>query len=84
LRRTRIDEGVAYEASFNQTVAEGWVAENCRRGTGERFGACEADGGIVMQERAGEAVLLAVGFDVEVIGPDGETELTVVIEFGGG
>ena len=35
------------------------------------------------QERAGEAVLLAVGFDVRIVGPDGETNLTMVVEVGG-
>ena len=83
LRRTRIHEGVAYDVSFNQTVAEEWVVENCRHGAGKRFGECEVDEGIVLQERADEAVLLAVGFDIEATGPDAETELTVVIAFGG-
>lgn len=48
-----------------------------------RFGPCGADGGIALQKRAGEAVLLAVAFDVGVVGPDGETELTVVAAVGG-
>jgi hypothetical protein len=29
-------------------------------------------------------VLLAVAFDVRVVGPDGETTLTVVVDVGGG
>jgi hypothetical protein len=31
----------------------------------------------------GEAVLLAVGFDIRIVGPDGESELTVIVEVGG-
>ena len=42
----------------------------------------DADG-VAVQERADEAVLLAVGFDVRIVGPDGETELTVVVIVGG-
>lgn len=53
------------------------------RVVGKRLGPCEHLEVIVLQERAGEAVLLAVAFDADVIGPDGETELTVVIELGG-
>lgn len=83
LRRTRIDEGVAYDVSFNQTVAGAWADENCLRNSGKQFGECEADGGVVMQERAGEAALLAVGFDIEAVGQNGESRSTVVIEFGG-
>lgn len=41
------------------------------------------DGGVAMQERTGDAVLLAVGFDVRVVGPDAEAELTLVIDVGG-
>jgi hypothetical protein len=84
LRRTRIDEGIAYNASFNRTVTGEWTDENCQRGAGKRFGACKSNGGVVVQNRADEAVLLAVGFDIEAVSPGGKTELTVVIEIGGG
>jgi len=84
LETARLEEGVAHEVRYNSTVAEEWVDDNCDRGDGKRFGDCAVDGGVVTQERAGEAVLLAVGFDVRVVGPDGETELTVVVEVGGG
>lgn len=36
-----------------------------------------------MQERAGEAMLLAFDFDVRVVGPNGETDLTVVVAVDG-
>jgi len=83
LERSRLEEGVAYVVEYNRTVAGTWVDDNCVSGDGKRFGDCTVDGGVAMQERAGEAVLLAVGFDVRVVGPDGETELTVVVEVGG-
>ena len=83
LETARLEEGVAHEVRYNSTVAEEWVDDNCDRGDGKRFGDCAVDGGVVTQERAGEAVLLAVGFDIRIVGPDGESELTVIVEVGG-
>jgi hypothetical protein len=74
---------VAYVVEYNGTAAEGWLDDNCVDGDGRRFGDCTVDDGVAVQERADEAVLLAVGFDVRAVGPDGETELTVVIVVGG-
>jgi hypothetical protein len=82
LETSRLEEGVAYEVEYNATAAVEWTAEYCERGDGRRFGPCETDGGVAMQERAGEAVLLAVAFDVRVVGPDAMTELTVVMAVG--
>jgi hypothetical protein len=83
LETSRLDEGAAYAVSYNRTVAADWTTENCPHGAGKRFGDCDADDGVVLQERAGEAVLLAVAFDVRVVVPDGDAELTVVVEVGG-
>lgn len=83
LETARLEEGVAYTVSYNGTAARAWVDEHCFRGDGKRFGACTVDGGVAMQERAGEAVLLAVAFDVRVVGPDAESELTLVVAVGG-
>jgi hypothetical protein len=83
LERSRIEEGFAYRVAYNGTAAAAWSETGCEAGEGRRFGACRTDGGIVLQERAGEAVLLAVAFDVGVVGPDGESELTVVVTVGG-
>lgn len=67
-------------------------SRDCERGIGAlRVGRREAirivrdrrryrdSGGIVMRERAGEAVLLAVAFDVQVVGPEAETDILVVL-----
>jgi hypothetical protein len=67
----------------DDSATSGWAATNCESGPGKRFGACESVDGVVMQERADEAVLVAVGFDIEAVGPDGNAEVTVVIEVGG-
>lgn len=74
---------MTYEVSYNASAASAWTSEHCDSGDGKRFGSCETDGGVALQERAGEAVLLAVAFDVRVVGPDGETGFTVVVEVGG-
>ena len=83
LETSRLERGVVYDVSFNTTVAEMWRAEHCESGDGNAFGECLVDDGVVLQERADEAVLLAVGFDIEVVGSDSEAELTVVVEVGG-
>ncbi|PSQ34830.1 hypothetical protein BRD05_06355 [Halobacteriales archaeon QS_9_70_65] len=83
LERSRLDSGVAYVVEYNGTAAERWLDDDCVDGDGRRFGDCVVDDGVAVQERADETVLLAVGFDVRVVGPDGETELTVVIVVGG-
>jgi hypothetical protein len=83
LETARVDEGVAYLVEYNGTAADEWIDGHCHRGAGKRFGGCTVDDGVAMQERAGDAVVLAVGFDVRVVGSDGETALTVVIVVGG-
>lgn len=83
LERSRLESGVVYDVTYNASAASAWTAGNCASGDGKRFGPCESDDGVVLQERAGEAVLLGVAFDVGVVGPDGETELTVVVAVGG-
>lgn len=83
LARSRLEEGVGYEVTYNATAAAGWEGAACETGPGARFGECAADGGVVVQPRAGDAVLVAVAFDVRAIGPESTAELTVVIDVGG-
>ena len=83
LETSRLEAGVAYDVEYNDTRAAEVAAGDCPGGPGRRFGDCTALEGVVLQERAGEAVLLAVAFDVRVVGPDGEADLTVVVEVGG-
>ncbi|MES3518485.1 MAG: hypothetical protein PPP58_12565 [Natronomonas sp.] len=84
LETARIDEGVVRTIGYNTTAAAAWnrLPENCPRGNDRRFGGCTAIGGIVLQERAGEAVALAVAFDVRIVGPDGYGTLTVIVTLG--
>ena len=81
LETTRIEEGIGYRVRYNGSA----IADrdtSCVSGPGRRFGECVSEDGVVVQERAGEAVLVAVAFDVRIVAPDRTVELTVVIEVG--
>lgn len=84
LRSARVEEGIAYQVRYNATAASAYADEECPGGPDRQFGPCEADGGVVLQHRAGETHLLAVAFDITTITPDGETEMTVVVRAVGG
>lgn len=79
LRESRVERGTVYEVSYNETAAETHAREQCPRGEGRRFGPCQADGGVVVQRRAGETHLLAVAFDLAVTTERGRTEVTLVV-----
>lgn len=83
LETAALNEGLAREVGYNDTTATEWADANCESGPGKRFGDCVTDDGVVLQERAGEAVLVAVAFDVTLVGSDGESEMTVVTEVAG-
>lgn len=73
------DERVAFSVAYNRTAAERWVERNCPSGPRREFGPCLVRGGIVLQERAGEAHALAVAVDVRVLGERRTTEATFVV-----
>ncbi|WP_435064640.1 DUF7261 family protein [Halobaculum sp. EA56] len=75
----RLSETVVVDVERNSTAATAWAAGNCPRGPNRAFGDCGTVDGVVVQERAGETHLLAVGFDVTVAEPGGSAELTVVL-----
>ncbi|PSP55340.1 hypothetical protein BRC82_06210 [Halobacteriales archaeon QS_1_67_19] len=79
LRSSRVESGTVYQVSYNRTAADAWRAENCPGGPNRQFGPCEADRGVVVQERAGRTHALAVAFDVRVTTDDAELRLTLVV-----
>lgn len=81
LETTRIEEGIGYRVRYNESKKSDRRV-GCVSGPGKRFGECVSEKGVVVQERAGEAVLVAAVFDVRVIAPDRTVELTVAIEAG--
>lgn len=79
LRTSRIAEGTAYAVAYDEAAAREYASESCPDGDGREFGDCEADRGVVVQERAGETTVLVVAFEVTITTPDGETTVTVVV-----
>lgn len=80
LRSSRVESGTAYRVSYNQSAAESWRGANCPSGPNRDFGPCEAQRGVVVQERAGETHVLAVAFDVRVTTKQTETRLVLVLK----
>nr|WP_123537854.1 hypothetical protein [Halosimplex salinum] len=66
-------------AAFNQTVAQRWASAECPGGSGRQFGPCEADRGVVVQERDDRTLVLAVGYDLDVTTEGEETQITTVL-----
>ena len=79
IETARIADGVAVGIEQNATAATRWAAANCPSGPMRRFGPCEADGGVILQERAGEATLVAVAYDVRANATGRSVRLTRVV-----
>lgn len=79
LERARVTEGVVSRASFNASAANESVDDYCRSGRGRAFGSCESRSGVVVQERTGRPLVLAVGYDLTVTTEDRTTRLTTVV-----
>lgn len=79
LETARIASGTAYTVTYAPAAANATAREDCPSGDGRAFGDCEADRGVVVQERAGETTVLAVAIEVTVTTPDGETTVVVVL-----
>jgi len=76
VERARLGDGIAANVSYSTAGADG-VA--CPGGSGRSFGACENVGGVVVQERAGETVVVAVAFEVRVTTPSGTVRFERVV-----
>lgn len=83
LEGSQVESGVARTVAFNASAAGDWASDSCPRGPNRRFGDCEAVGGLVLQERAGEATLVAVAVDVRATDERGWTAVTAVVEVNG-
>lgn len=83
LETARLEEGIAVEIAYVQEHADDIAASTCPSGENREFGVCDANDGVMIQDRAGETVVLGVVFDVRVTRPDGVTELTIVVDVAG-
>lgn len=79
LRSSRVESRTVYQVAYNQSAAAAWRDADCPGGPNRQFGPCEADRGVIVQERANRTHALAVAFDVRVTTDDAEMRLTVVI-----
>lgn len=76
VERARLGDGVV----ANVTYAPGLAARvDCPGGDGREFGACRRLGGVLVQERAGETVVVAVAFEVRVTATTGTTRFEYVV-----
>jgi len=80
LERARAESGAVTTTAFNNSAAGRWATGNCPGGPARDFGPCRADGGVVVQERDGRTVVLAVAYDQTVATERSTTTLTTVVE----
>ncbi len=80
LQRAHVESGIVVTATFNETIARQWESANCPSGPGREFGSCEADRGIVIQERNRRTLVLAVGYDLETTTDDERSRLSFAVE----
>jgi len=73
-------DSIAIRIAYNDSMATRVATSKCPHGDGREFGACRTDGGIVVQERDGDTVLVAVAFDIRIQTPDRSTSMTTVVE----
>jgi hypothetical protein len=78
LETARVNASVVVNVTYDESLADSVdCPEDPERG--RAFDGCENHGGVVVQERAGETVVVAVAFDVRVTTPDGTTEFQHVV-----
>jgi hypothetical protein len=80
LNRSALARTTVVQVTYNASLATAWRARNCPSGPARQFGPCGADRGVVVQERAGKTHVLAVAFDVRVVGADSRVVAHPVIE----
>lgn len=75
-----IERGIARNVSFNDTAATTWANANCPSGTARQFGDCEADRGVVVQERGGRTHVLRVAVDLDTTTERRESSVTWLVD----
>lgn len=84
LETARIEAGTAATITYEPSLAVEWVDDGAwRGGVAGDFPEPSAHGGVVVQERAGEFVVVAVALEVRATEPDGTVSRDVVFEVAG-
>ena len=78
LERAHAAESRSVTIELADNTATRWARERCPDGRGRNFGPCRAVDGIVVQERADEAVVVAAAFRIRVVSPAESTTVTLV------
>ena len=78
LERAHAAEHRSLSIELQDTAATQWARSRCPDGRGRDFGPCRTIAGIVLQERAGETVIVAAAFRVRIVSPTESTTLTTV------
>jgi len=79
LRAARVESGTVYRIRYNQSAASRVANAACPSGPNRQFDTCEAEHGVVVQNRSGETHVLAVAFDVHVTTERSTYDVTVVM-----
>ncbi|MFC7211150.1 hypothetical protein ACFQL3_11770 [Natronoarchaeum sp. GCM10025321] len=77
LRVSELEHSVVHDISYDESAAATWADENCPGGPDRQFGECEALGGVVVQERAGETHVLGVAIRIRTTTDRTQRETTV-------
>lgn len=72
LNASALARGTAIQLSLNHSRASTVANASCPDGPGRDFGPCEADRGVVVQDRAGLTHVVATAVDVRVTGHESE------------
>lgn len=75
-----VDQGIARNVSYNRSAASAWAGADCPSGPDRQFGDCEADRGVVVQERAGRSHVLRVALDLETTTDRRESSVTWIVD----
>lgn len=73
------DSGTVVAVSYNDSRAQSWERTGCPRGPDRKFGSCETDRAVVIQERDGRTHVLGVAVDIVVTTTDGTVRMTTVL-----
>lgn len=73
LERSGVESGVAFDATVDRALARERASSVCPCDPARQFGRCRADRGVVVQERGGRTLVLAVAFELDVVTADSET-----------
>lgn len=68
-----------YLVEPNETRARQVASEACPGGPSREFGNCVIDGGLVLQGRAGDAHVVAAGFDVTIVEESTERRMVLTV-----